>query len=145
MTVSSMARQGSEYVVLVRPGETFDRFQLKENTLLGQRVRGYTIESRPAGRAGGGGGEWQHIVSGLAIGTKRIVLLPGPVTVPVPPNDLMSPASGLEVRLRVVQSVAVPVVSFFGVFKPCFPNATTEASAVGTAAADTAAAAGHGM
>jgi alpha-L-fucosidase len=111
--------QGGEYVVTVQAGQVLDRFQLQENTLLGQRVRQYTIESQPAatGNAAARANSvtsWKHLVSGQAIGTKRIILLPAPVTV----------TSDLRVRLRIVQSVAKPILRFFGVFQPCFPNAT---------------------
>ena len=112
--LAMVSGQGDEYVVTLRAGEHFDRFQLQENTLLGQRIRQYTIESQPAAAAAGT--SWKHIVSGQAIGTKRIILLPGPaVTVA---------SGGLRVRLRVVRSVAKPILRFFGVFQPCFPNAT---------------------
>ena len=103
--------QGEEYVVTLRSGEVFDRFQMKENTLLGQRVRRYTIESQSTSAASNTStSAWQSIVSGRAVGTKRIILLPKAIAV-------MS--AGLRIRLRVVESVAVPMISFFGVFRPC--------------------------
>ena len=105
--------QGDAYTVALRAGEVFDRFQLKENTLLGQRIRHYTIESRSNATATDT--DWQHIVSGQAVGIKRIILLPERVVVP---------SGGLTLRLRIGAAVARPIVSFFGVFRPCFPNNT---------------------
>ena len=104
--------QGDAYTVALRAGEVFDRFQLRENTLLGQRIRHYTIEQ---GNATATDTDWQHIVSGQAVGIKRIILLPERVVVP---------SGGLTLRLRIDEAVARPIVSLFGVFRPCFPNNT---------------------
>ena len=128
--------QGDSYTVALRAGEVFDRFQLRENTLLGQRIRHYTIEQ---GNATATDMDWQHIVSGKlpryrrhlgcillkmpaislltgqAVGIKRIILLPERVVVP---------SGGLTLRLRIDEAVARPIVSLFGVFRPCFPNNT---------------------
>eukprot|EP01043_Picozoa_sp_COSAG02_P047382 COSAG02_NODE_4537_length_5239_cov_3.381712_4_plen_510_part_00 len=123
--------QGREFLISVRAGEVFDRFQLKENTLLGQRVRYYIIESsQPINSTAHGTSnskqqavaappsiqQWYHIVSGQAIGTKRIILLPKSVEA----------TTDLRLRLRIDHDVAVPILKLFGVFRPCFPNNTTE-------------------
>lgn len=117
--------QGNEFVISVRAGEVFDRFQLKENTLLGQRVRRYTIESSQPTNATRGGSvsappptqkQWHHIVSGQAIGTKRIILLP----------EAVKATADLQLRLRIEDAVAVPILRLFAVFQPCYPNNSTE-------------------
>lgn len=41
--LASSSGAGNEFTVLVRAGDTFDRFQLTEDIVMGQRVRNYTI------------------------------------------------------------------------------------------------------
>ena len=55
------------------------------------------------------------LLTGQAVGIKRIILLPERVVVP---------SGGLTLRLRIDEAVARPIVSLFGVFRPCFPNNT---------------------
>jgi hypothetical protein len=63
-------------VLHLRKGDTFDRFQLVEDIVTGQRIRNYTIaihQSSPEDSRGGASP--QVLVHGDAIGQKRIHLL----------------------------------------------------------------------
>jgi len=102
---------GSTFSLELRAGQTFDRVQLQEDIALGQRVRKYTLERRDAG------GPWLPLVSGRAIGRKRIHLLPKAVDVA---------EAGMRVRLRVEGAIARPALKLFAVFAPC-PDGSTPA------------------
>merc|ERR1712098_978739 len=65
--LSSTSGLGSSFVLTLAKGDVFDRFQLREETVVGQRVRNYTIESSI-----NGGATWSALAAGSAIGTKRI-------------------------------------------------------------------------
>ena len=74
--------------------------------MVGQRVRNYTItsESSPSSSDGGVGGAASTVlVSGDAIGTKRIHLLPAPITV----------QQDTTIRLLVTHAVATPQIKSF--------------------------------
>merc|ERR1712070_170579 len=73
--LAATSGRGDIFYLKMQHGDTFDRFQLQENIVLGQRVRNYTIESSYDGNV------WKALVSGSAIGMKRIHLLPTPITV----------------------------------------------------------------
>ena len=89
------------------PGNTtFDRFQLKEETLVGQRVRNYTIESMDSSAGG-----WDTLVTSEAIGRKAIHVLDTPITTAV--------GSTTRFRLTITTAVALPMVTQFAVFEPC--------------------------
>ena len=79
-----------------------DRVQLAEVLAEGQRVRNYTIEV-----AAGPLLPWAPLLSGAAIGRKRIHLF----TAPVP--------AGATLRLRVTHAIATPRRQGFGAFAPC--------------------------
>ena len=55
-------------------------------------------------------------MSGQAIGTKRIILLP----------EAVKATADLQLRLRIEDAVAVPILRLFAVFQPCYPNNSTE-------------------
>lgn len=103
--LASTSGSGVEFALRVTKGAAFDRLQLMENIVVGQRVRNYTIETRPSA----GAANWTVVAGGGAIGRKRIVLLPGPVTA----------AEDMDVRVRVIRSVAPPELLLFGVYRPC--------------------------
>jgi hypothetical protein len=94
---------GSRFELVLPAGRIFDRFQLQEDIVLGQRVRNYTIESRTLQ------GPWKPLVSGSAIGQKRIHLLHEPISV----------VEALSLRLSISNAVALPAIKYFGVFAPC--------------------------
>merc|ERR1712129_287889 len=98
--------RGESFSLQLRAGDVFDRFQLQEDIVLGQRVRNYTIESSSTGLDAG---TWQTLVSGSAIGAKRIQLLPEAVTV----------TADSQIRLRITAAAATPELKFFGAFRPC--------------------------
>merc|ERR1712072_1497353 len=95
--------RGESFILKMQHGDTFDRFQLQENIVLGQRVRNYTIESSTDGSV------WEALLSGSAIGMKRIHLLPKPIAV----------TNSLQIRLRITGAIATPELKSFGVFRPC--------------------------
>ena len=59
---------GDEFVLHLRKGDVFDRFQLVEDIVTGQRIRNYTITMSD-------GGSKMTLVNGDAVGQKRIHLL----------------------------------------------------------------------
>ena len=83
---------------------TVDRVQLQEDVAMGQRIRQYTLEQLVEGHT------WTVLAKGQAIGTKRILLLDNPISVP---------QTGLSLRLNIAQAVATPVLKQFAVFAPC--------------------------
>eukprot|EP00747_Dinoflagellata_sp_TGD_P223480 gnl/TRDRNA2_/TRDRNA2_95038_c0_seq1.p1 gnl/TRDRNA2_/TRDRNA2_95038_c0~~gnl/TRDRNA2_/TRDRNA2_95038_c0_seq1.p1 ORF type:complete len:490 (+),score=68.19 gnl/TRDRNA2_/TRDRNA2_95038_c0_seq1:29-1498(+) len=102
---------GYEFSLHFEAGESFDRFQLQEDIVLGQRVRKYIVEMSSAQAADGadGGDSWTELASGQAIGRKRILLLAEPVTTSI----------ATTVRVRLLQAIAVPQLRFFGAFAKC--------------------------
>lgn len=106
---------GDTFVLNLRDGDVFDRFQLQEDLVWGQRVRNYTIASSVDGQV------WNTLVQGSAIGMKRIHLLPESVTAGV---------GGVKIRLVVTASVAIPEIRSFGVFAPCPPGSDSVVDAV---------------
>jgi alpha-L-fucosidase len=99
------AVDGATFDIVLGPNTTFDRFQLQEETLVGQRVRNYTVSSWNGVSKG-----WDTLVTGDAIGTKAIHLLPQPLT---------TTAEKTKLRLTVDHAIAVPVIQQFAVFAPC--------------------------
>ena len=73
--------------------------------MVGQRVRNYTITSESSSSSDGsvGGAASTVLVSGDAIGTKRIHLLPAPITV----------QQDTTIRLLVTHAVATPQIKSF--------------------------------
>ena len=96
--------RGMTFDIVLAPNTTFDRFQLQEQTLVGQRVRNYTVLSWNESAE-----EWNPLFQGEAIGTKAIHLLPQPVTT----------VQTTKLRLKVERSIAIPVIQQFAVFAPC--------------------------
>ena len=66
---------GHEFVLHLRKGDIFDRFQLVEDIVTGQRIRNYTIAINPSLDSRAGGATKTILVNGDAIGQKRIHLL----------------------------------------------------------------------
>ena len=100
------AVNGSTFELVVPGNTTFDRFQLKEETVVGQRVRNYTIESMDSSAGG-----WETVVTSEAIGRKKIHVLDTAVTTAV--------GSTTRIRLTIGHAVALPMVTQFAVFAPC--------------------------
>ena len=102
--LASTSGTGSTYTITLPGGATYDRFQLREDTVTGQRVHGYTVEASTDG-----GATWSPVLAGQAIGTKRIKLLDKPVTAP----------AQTQLRLNVTAALATPNLRQFAVFAPC--------------------------
>ena len=102
--LASASGAGNSYTLRLRKGDTIDRFQLQEDIVVGQRVRNYTITSESSSFDGSVGGAASTVlVSGDAIGTKRIHLLPAPITV----------QQDTTIRLLVTHAVATPQIKSF--------------------------------
>jgi alpha-L-fucosidase len=82
-------------------GGGFDRIMLREDLVLGERVRNFTLEASVAG------GPWEGLANGSSIGRKRILLLPRTV----PANS--------TVRLTIQHAIAPPIIAFAGAFAAC--------------------------
>ena len=101
--LATMAGRGELPLQLhVREGDAFDRVQLREDTIVGQRVRRYMVQAN-------NGSGWTDLAGGNAIGTKRILLL----------NRTITASAGLALRLLVQSAVATPVIKQFAIFAPC--------------------------
>ena len=98
------AVNGVTFDLVLEADTTFDRFQLQEDTLVGQRVRNYTLASWDEVSQ-----IWDPLLTGDAIGRKAIRLLPSPVTT----------KSATKLRLTVEHAIAVPIIRQFAVFAPC--------------------------
>jgi len=99
-TISGMGRV---FTLRITKGAVYDRFQLREDTVSGQRVRAYEVASSTDGTT------WTPVISGRAIGTKRIKLLNTTATAP----------ADMVFRLTVTAAVAPPILRQFAVFAPC--------------------------
>jgi alpha-L-fucosidase len=86
------------YALKVPVGAVFDRVQLREDTVVGQRVRNYTVAVNG-----------MTVATGQSIGIKRIFLLGANFT---------GTASSV-VELRVHSAIAPPVLAQFAAFAPC--------------------------
>jgi hypothetical protein len=115
-TVAAAGSGGGTWVYELRvpAGAVFDRVQLREETVEGQRVRQYNVVVSGAASDGAvasaSGSSVQQVVAGQAIGTKRILLLG---------QNFTAAAAGTVVRLTVTASIAPPVLRQFAVFAPC--------------------------
>ena len=92
---------GYTYTMHLPAGATYDRFQLQEEIVMGQRVRNYTIETAAVETSEGvtlGVREWSSVVTGSAIGQKRIHVLPKAVTTTI----------ATTLRLRIEHAIAPP-------------------------------------
>ena len=96
---SGVAGAGWTYQLTVPEGGVFDRVQLQEDTVSGQRVRNYTVAV-----------DGVTVAAGQAVGTKRILLLAANHTAIV---------GGSKVVLSVHQASAPPVLKQFAAFAPC--------------------------
>ena len=109
LAVTTRAVEGDggkwSYDVAVPAGTVFDRFQLREDIVVGQRVRHYTVSM-----AEGGGGDFKQLYEGQSIGTKWIILLD---------NNVTTTAIATTLRLTVDKAIAPPVLKQFAVFAPC--------------------------
>jgi len=92
-----------EYELEIEGGIVFDRFQLAEDVVSGQRVHDYAITMSVDGA------DDLELHIGKAIGRKKIVLLDEPIT-----TDKKS-----VLKLTVKDSVAPPIMEQFAVFSPC--------------------------
>ena len=97
---SGVAGAGWVYSLNVAGGTVFDRLQLREDTVSGQRVTNYSVAVNGA-----------TVFAGESIGTKWIILLPG--------GNRTAPAEGASVVLTVHQAIAPPMLRQFAVFAPC--------------------------
>lgn len=102
--LSATSGRGNVFTIAIPKGATYDRLQLREDTISGQRVRGYTVDASVDG-----GKTWSPLVHGQAIGTKRIKLLNSTVVAP----------ADTQLRLTVTAAVATPLLRQFAVFAPC--------------------------
>ena len=83
----------------------FDRIMVREDIVVGQRVRNYTIEYAGAGETP----SWTTLVRASAIGRKRIHLFPQPLNASVAPR----------LRLTIDKAIAGPAIAEFSAFAPC--------------------------
>ena len=102
---------GSTFDLQLGANVTFDRFQLQEETLVGQRVRNFTISmmTKQEESEKKSVSEWKTLVTSSAIGTKSILLLDKPMTTSEP----------MVVRLTIDRAIAVPILKQFAVVAPC--------------------------
>eukprot|EP01052_Picozoa_sp_SAG31_P004250 SAG31_NODE_174_length_21353_cov_23.387974_20_plen_763_part_00 len=109
--LATTAGHGNVFTLRLAEGSTFDRFQLQEETVMGQRVRQFLVSSSCDGQ------NWVKLVGGAAIGVKSIKLLNRSVTV-VCPQMLL--------RLHIGQTLggSIPIIKAFSVFEPCHSNVT---------------------
>ncbi len=84
-------------VFITLPDKPFNCIELREFIALGQRVKKFSIEHRRAG------GEWEPLTSGTTIGSKRLLRTP--------------PVRGGELRIRILDSLAAPVLSSVGLYE----------------------------
>jgi hypothetical protein len=96
---SGIAGAGWTYRLTVAGGVLFDRVQLQEDTISGQRIRNYTVTVDGAA-----------VATGEAVGTKQILLLG---------SNQTAITGGSSVVLSVHQASAPPVLKQFAVFAPC--------------------------
>ena len=101
---------GASFSLRLRKGDVFDRFQLTEDIVMGQRVRSYRIDMES------GGSSAVTLLSGDAIGQKRIHLLPQPVSVSTEEATL---------TLHISEAVAPAHIKSFGVYRPCTDGNST--------------------
>mmetsp|Transcript_17806 Transcript_17806/g.40075 ORF Transcript_17806/g.40075 Transcript_17806/m.40075 type:complete len:161 (-) Transcript_17806:31-513(-) len=100
--LASMSGLGTSLQLRLPAGSTFDRFQLQEDVVVGQRVRNYTIE-----RSTFDG--WVTVATASAIGRKRIHIL----------TEAIEAHEGSMIRLRIQNATATPSIRHFGVYAPC--------------------------
>eukprot|EP00039_Didymoeca_costata_P010704 m.144940 g.144940 ORF g.144940 m.144940 type:complete len:287 (-) comp14933_c0_seq4:80-940(-) len=93
---------GNEFYLTVPEGATFDRVQIQEDIVTGQRVREYAVEVSS-------GAGWTSVAAAKAIGRKRIFLM----------NSTMTATSNTTLRLSLSNAIATPNIKQFAVFKPC--------------------------
>jgi hypothetical protein len=106
--VASTSGKGiNEFSIFIPEGSTIDRLQLREDTIVGQRVRNYTITTATASA---GAREWVQLAVGSAIGTKRILLLG---------KNLTATGGAIEIKLKIDHAVAPPSIRQFAAFAPC--------------------------
>ena len=76
---------------------TFNVIRIKEDIRLGQRIEAVTVEAMDSGT-------WKQIASATSIGPRRIIKLEAPV-------------SATQMRLKVTETAAEPVISEFALFR----------------------------
>ncbi|CAE7474256.1 FUC1 [Symbiodinium sp. KB8] len=92
---------GMAFTLTLEAGSQFDRIQLQEDIVLGQRVRNYTLEQSE-------GSGWHPLVRGSAIGRKRIHLL-----------SATQVSERTQLRLRIENATRLPQIRQFAAFSPC--------------------------
>jgi alpha-L-fucosidase len=107
----------NEFRLQIPKGALFDRIQIKEDIVVGQRIRNYTIAIAIDGD--GNGGE-VLIPDGISVGRKRIHLL----------ENTYLAANEQTLVLTITHAIAPPQISMFGVFAPCHPNALNDTMAL---------------
>lgn len=83
-------------VVFTLPDKPINCIELSEFIALGQRVKVFEIEHRRDG------GQWEPVIRGTTIGYKRLLRIP--------------PYTGGQFRLRILDSLAAPVLSSVGFY-----------------------------
>ena len=83
--------------IVLKPARSFSVIRIKEDIRYGQRVEAVAVEIMDAGA-------WKPLVSATSVGPRRIIRLPAPV-------------AAAQVRMRVTQSAAPPVISEFALFR----------------------------
>jgi len=99
--LAATSGSGMAFTLTLEAGSHFDRIQLQEDIVLGQRVRNYTLEQSQ-------GSGWQPLVRGSAIGRKRIHLL-----------SATRVSERTQLRLRIENATRLPQIRQFAAFSPC--------------------------
>ena len=108
--IASTSGNGHVFELELPADLSFDRFQLQEDIVVGQRVRNFTITSMPVKGSADAHTTTDILASGFAIGRKSILQLNGTIT---------TPADGLKLRLTIDNAIATPVLKQFAVFRAC--------------------------
>jgi hypothetical protein len=109
--VASTSGEGvNEFSITIPEGSTVDRLQLREDTIVGQRVRNYTITTAQQVIGTANVREWSQLAVGSAIGTKRIILLG---------KNLTAAGGAMEIKLTIDHAIAPPSIRQFAAFAPC--------------------------
>jgi len=95
-----------------------DRLVLQEDIAVGQRIRNYTIDLVYEDETGKTGTLITRLVpNGTSVGRKRIHLLE---------KNYFHQNRNISVVLTVTQAIGPPHLSMFGLYKPCYPEASVQ-------------------
>lgn len=101
---------------------SFDRIVLQEDIALGQRIRNYTIHLEQSDASGDDSIVTTLVSNGTSVGRKRIHLLQSQVHSFIF-NEYQH--TNWTVVLTITADIGPPHLSLFGLYKPCYPEATT--------------------